>query len=216
MIRASCFSFEAAHNYYKVLARKQNFKNITMSLAKRIQMLDACQLGDAANNPSSHPLFNTEKQFGVLKKLNLQEVNVLRKAFDIYGLLPDLPISNVCRVSWVVIYGTRYRKGDMIIIDVDRNLLPIFSKIDVIWYVQQYVYFKVLLLETIDFDDKKQSYRVNLELQTTSIVTSENLVDYNTYHEKCLNNELFLPSKYSLKYILSEHVKGKNHLNLLT
>ena len=33
--RASCFSFESAHKYFKELARKQNFKNLPFSLAKR-------------------------------------------------------------------------------------------------------------------------------------------------------------------------------------
>ena len=37
LIRSSCFSYESTHNYYKVLARQQNFKNLPLSLAKRHQ-----------------------------------------------------------------------------------------------------------------------------------------------------------------------------------
>ena len=37
VIRSSSSSFEAAHQYFKQTARKQNFKNLPLSLAKRHQ-----------------------------------------------------------------------------------------------------------------------------------------------------------------------------------
>lgn len=64
MIRSSCFSFEAAHKYFKQIARKQNFKNLKLSLAKRHQLLECSNFGDSKENPSSHPLFATENFFG--------------------------------------------------------------------------------------------------------------------------------------------------------
>ena len=213
MIRASCFNFEAAHNYFKVLARKQNFKNLEMSLAKRIQLLDACHFGDAKNRPSSHPLFDNERKFGVMQKLNAEESDTLRTSFDNFGLLPDLAFRNVYHVSWVVIRGTRYRKQDIVLIDSVRNL-PIFGKIDTICFIYDYIYFNVTVLQTIGFDKRKQSYKVNATTGNTTIVPSDNLVDYNTYQQKQLNCHFFIPTKYCIKFILSEHAKGVNPLNL--
>ena len=42
--RVSSFSFESAHNYFKELAQKQNFKNFPVSLAKRHQKNGMLQL----------------------------------------------------------------------------------------------------------------------------------------------------------------------------
>jgi len=39
-IRYSCYSYEAAHNYFKSLGKVQNFKNLPYSLAKRYQYLE--------------------------------------------------------------------------------------------------------------------------------------------------------------------------------
>ena len=212
MIRASCFSFEAAHNFYKILARKQNFKNICLSLAKRIQMLDACNFGDAASNPSAHPLFKTEKKYGVLKKIDDQETASLRISLTLHGLLPGIHITNAYKVSWMMRYGTRYKKDDLVIISVANNL-PVFGKINVIWCVYDYVYFEVTLSTTIAFVHEMQSFKIDFLPTRKSIVASENLVDYNAYHAICLNNEFFVPPKYNITYILQEFSKGSNPLN---
>ena len=68
MVRSSCFSFESAHSYFKDLARKNNFKNLPLSLAKRHQFNECCNLRDPEANPSSHPLFSNEKTRGVTEK----------------------------------------------------------------------------------------------------------------------------------------------------
>ena len=46
MVRSSCFVFESAHNYFKQLASKQNFKNLELSLASRHQFLECSNFGD--------------------------------------------------------------------------------------------------------------------------------------------------------------------------
>ena len=51
--RASCFSFESAHNYFKELARKNNFKKLPVSLAKRHQKMESCNF---INNQLHHIL----------------------------------------------------------------------------------------------------------------------------------------------------------------
>ena len=69
LIRHSCFGFESAQNYFKEIARKQNFKNLTKSLAERCQMNECGNFADS-DNPHSHPLFSTERQYGVLTPLS--------------------------------------------------------------------------------------------------------------------------------------------------
>ena len=71
MVRSSCFSFEAAHKYFKELACKQNFKNLTMSLAKRNHFLECVNFVNE-ENPSS--LFATEKKFGVLRCVTAEKL----------------------------------------------------------------------------------------------------------------------------------------------
>ncbi len=90
MIRSSCFSFESAHNYFKQLARKQNFKNLPLSLAKRHQFNLCCNFGDPNEDPSSHPLFSSEKMYGVLKNLDEEMCLTLRQRFNLQGLLPGI------------------------------------------------------------------------------------------------------------------------------
>ena len=58
LIRSSCFSFEAAHNFFKQLGRKQNFKNLIISLAKRHQLFDCASFGDIREIPSTPIIFN--------------------------------------------------------------------------------------------------------------------------------------------------------------
>ena len=40
--RASCFSFEFTHNYFKELVHQQNFKSLPVPLAKRHQQVECC------------------------------------------------------------------------------------------------------------------------------------------------------------------------------
>ena len=66
LIRYSCFSFESAHNYFKEIARTQNFINLakSLALAQRCQLLECCNFGDSQENPDTHPLFSTDKKYG--------------------------------------------------------------------------------------------------------------------------------------------------------
>ena len=73
-IRASRFSFASAHNYFKELAQKKNFKNLLVSLAKRNQKMECCNFISKELTPDSHPLFATEKKFGDIKSMEDKEI----------------------------------------------------------------------------------------------------------------------------------------------
>ena len=66
LIRHSCFGFESEHKYFKELARKQNLKNLPKSFAERCQLQECSNFCDVSENASSHPLFSSERDYGIL------------------------------------------------------------------------------------------------------------------------------------------------------
>ncbi|XP_028417997.1 uncharacterized protein LOC114542721 [Dendronephthya gigantea] len=216
MVRSSCFSFESAHNYFKELARKQNFKNLPLSLAKRHQFNLCSNYGDSNENPSSHPLFSTEREYGVLKKAGAEVCLSLRERFDEHGLLPSIEIVNVYKVSWIKLFGTKFAKSGIIAIDVAGDpALPVFGVIVCIWSILDFTYFDVQLLETLSFDEKHQAYRVSESTEdVTGIYPYDSLVDFNVFHcKKDKENNKYVAVKYDLRDIIEEHIEGRNPLH---
>ena len=88
LICHSCFAFESAHNYFKELACKQNFKNLPKSLGERCQFKECGNFDDLNETPQSHPLFSSEKNFGSLTMASEQQKRYLREKLDLSALLP--------------------------------------------------------------------------------------------------------------------------------
>ena len=217
MIRASCFSFEAAHNYFKQLARKQNFKNLTLSLAKRHQFLDCVNFGDSKEDPSSHPLFGTERRYGVLRRVDDEKIKQFRKELDNFGLLPSITLRNVYKVSWIQLHGTKYCKAGNLAVDVTGDPpLPVFGCIKEIWMVSSFVYFEVSLYKTVCFEYNFQAYLVEIPSPSKDFICSyERLVDFNVFHEKFdENSNIYIPVKYDIDDIIEEHCKDCNPLHM--
>ena len=219
MVRSSCFSFESAHKYFKELARKQNFKNLPLSLARRNQYNECCSFGDPNENGNLHPLFSSEKTCGVTKKVDVESCQNLRVKFNASCILPGIELSNVFSASWIKLYGTKYKKTAIIAVDARGNpIQPLFGEICCIWVVNNYVYFEVYLLTTISFDFNHQAYQVssrNSERENSIVYSYESLVDYNVFHiKKDSNGTLYVPVKYDLDDIMEEHVYERNPLNV--
>ena len=93
-------------------------------MAKRHQLLESCNFGTQLKNENHHPLFAFEKKYGVLHT-EKEDIKVqLQNFFDDLALLPGIDLTSVYRVSWIQIYGTKYRKPAVIAIDVDNNSRP--------------------------------------------------------------------------------------------
>ncbi|XP_028418281.1 uncharacterized protein LOC114543534 [Dendronephthya gigantea] len=185
LIRHSCFAFESAHNFFKETARKQNFKNLTKSLAERCQMNECSNFADS-NNPQSHPLFSNERQYGVLTPLNEFGKKSLRLKLDDFGMLPGIVIDNAFKSSWVLCHGTKFRKNAVIMYSVNETTRsPLFATILDIWIVSDFVYFECSTLETTGFSEHYQAYGIEENKTSTQIVFCpyENLVDYNVFRE---------------------------------
>ena len=215
LIRSSCFAFESAHNYFKQLAPKQNFKNLIVSLATRHQFLECANFGDGSGNPAAHPLFSTEKKLGVLKRTTNAEVSNLRSNFDKFSLLPNTSLENVCRVSWIILHGTKYCNKGIIAVTISMEpALPIFGKIKEIWIIQDFVYFEVSILETVCMKSSYQTFKVKcIDDEEIFICPYERLVDFNVYHIKKVEQELYIPIKYDIDDIVEEYAIGSLLLN---
>ena len=131
MIRSSCYTFETARQYFKQTARKQNFKNLPLSLAKRHQLLECSYFGVASENFNSHPLFLSEKTFAVLRSVGEEKRNYLRNKFDESALLPGIEdLSGIHKTSWIILFSTKYCKECFIAIGCSGNPpVPIFGSI---------------------------------------------------------------------------------------
>ena len=128
MMCPCCSSFEAAHHYLKQTARKQNFTNLPLSLAKRHQLRECSYFGVASKNFNSQPLFSSERTFGVLQSVSEQKRSYLRNKFDESALLPGTEdLAGIHKTSWIILFGTKYCKECLIVIGCSGNPpIPIF------------------------------------------------------------------------------------------
>ena len=216
LIRHSCFGFESAHNYFKEVARRQNFKNLTKSLAERCQLNECSNFADPNDKSSCHPLFSSERKYGVLNCANELSRKSLRSKLDMFGMIPGVELQNVYRTSWVICHGTKFCKGGFIMYSVNELLmLPIFASITEIWVIGDFIYFECLPFETQCFSNTYQAYQIK-ESSTESghiISAYEHLVDYNIFHvhKDCLK-DLYISVKYEIKDLMMQHLKGCNPL----
>lgn len=186
-----------------------------MSLAERCQLLECSNFGDSTENGSSHPLFSSMRNYGVLSYVQDAVKRKLRTKFNSCGLLPGIELSNVYNVSWIVCHGTKFCKDGVIICHVTDSLLPIMGSIKQIWVVSDFIYFEYLQFETLCFSDIYQAYKVKeiSDTLTHSICSYESLVDYNVFHVHVNHlEEMYIPVKYDICDLMEQHVKGKNPL----
>ena len=212
--RASCFSFESAHNYFKELARKQNFTNLPFFLAKRHQKIECCNFINNQLTPELHALFATEKKFGVIKLMEDNETADIRIKFQRSGLLPEVTLKSVYVVSWVACFGTKYKSKAVLAYDADpATLLPKFGKIEMIYQVLGFIYFELTKFNTEGFSKTFQSYEIYENINNSTTIVSYAHLDYNVYHSKIVaNHGSYIPLKYSLTDLITQHLQEHNPL----
>lgn len=216
LIRHSCFGFESAHNYFKEIARKQNFKNLPKSLAERCQLNECGNFGDPDEKGSSHPLFSTERNYGVLTLANESSKESFRSQLDTFGMLPGVHLEHLYRTTWVMWCGTKFCKNGVVACEVDETfMLPVFGKIKEIWIISDFIYFECVLLDTITFSEDYQAYYVKEAINEARhiLCPHENLVDYNVFHiHKDHQKNMYISVKYHIKDLMAQHLKGSNPL----
>ena len=81
--------------------------------------------------PDSHPLFATEKKFGVIKLMEDNEIADIQIKFQRSGLLPGITLKSVYVLSWVAYFRTKYKSKAILANDGDpATLLPMFGKVE--------------------------------------------------------------------------------------
>ena len=169
---------------------------------------------DFINNqltPDSHPLFATEKTFGVIKLMEDNKTADILIKFQRSGLLPRVTLKSVYVVS-VACFGTKCKSKAILAYDADpATLLPKSGKIDRIYQV---IYFELTKLNVEGFSKTFQSYEIYEDINNnTTIVSYDNLLDYNVYHSKIIaNHGSFIPLKYSLTHLITQHLQEHNPL----
>ncbi|XP_065675853.1 uncharacterized protein LOC136092063 [Hydra vulgaris] len=195
LVRSLFFSFEAAHRYFKETAQKQNFKSLKFSLAKRCQFLECLNFGNSFAEKNSHPFFASDKKCGVLSSLSNDYLRTLRSDMDACSLLPGFEIKYAYKVSWIILYGTKYATNGIIAVSVIGDPpVPKIVQIKKITLISDYVYFKVNPYHTILFEKKFQSYCLEIESLISYTVPFKELVGYNVFHIKFSPNGLIYVS----------------------
>ena len=77
-----------------------------------------------------------------------------------------------------------------------------------------FVYFELTKFNTEVFSKSFQSYEIYENINnSTAVVFYDNLLDYNVYHSKIVaNHGCFLPLKYSLADLMTQHLQETNPL----
>ena len=150
MLSVCCVSALNLHTLnLKELAQKQNFKNLPVSLAERHQKMEYCNFINNQLTSNAHPLFATQKKFGVLKFMEDNGVTDIQMKFQRSGLLPGVTLKSVYVVSWNACFRTKYKSKAIFANDTDpATVLPKFWKIERISQVLGFVYFEVTKFNT--------------------------------------------------------------------
>lgn len=124
-----CFRFEAKHKLFKDIAHCANqYKNVPYTLAFRHQ-LKQCLHHQSLNFLFSEFEVKTTTMHLSLLELNIQQLIKVKIKSD-----------NILNVTQILIAGTEYRNGDIVVIDFVQGE-PLFGKIEVILLHEKDVWF---------------------------------------------------------------------------
>nr|XP_058967542.1 uncharacterized protein LOC131794053 isoform X2 [Pocillopora verrucosa] len=197
LVRNWAMRFEAKHNYFKKLVDNiNNFKNITYSLAMRHQALQTYRMQSSQGNYLRVSLeigpavgrVTTVQEAGVEDEL--QEADPQTKGD-----------SSLTRTSWVKVYGTKYVKGDVIVIDYHHGF-PILGKIQKVLVVERHiVWFQYLKINVTEFVCHLNAFKVQ-QLNEIRYIKQSELLDYYPLGLVkgfgCYANQVFVTLKYRL------------------
>ena len=177
--------------------------------------MECCNFINNQLTPESHPLFATEKNFGVITLMEHNETADIQIKFERSGLLPGVTLKSLYVVSLVACFGTEYKYKAILAHDADPALLlPKFGKRERIYQVLGFIYFELTKFNTGGFSKTFQSYELNQNINnSTAIISYDNLLNYNVYHSKIVANYgSFIPLKCSLTDLMTQHLQEHNPL----
>lgn len=171
LVRNWAMRFEAKHNYFKKLSYKiNNFKNITYSLAKRHQALQAYLLQASAGN-----FLKMSLEAGPGKRSTVGDFD---HAHELHGIDPLITAeSTLVRTSWVKVYGTKYARGCVVVVALHHGV-PIFGKVEQILIVGEIVILRYKRLRVLEYVSHLNAYKV-VELNEIACIKQKELKDFH-------------------------------------
>lgn len=136
--------FEAKHRVFK--STLKNFKNITVSLAKKHQM-------SIASNWETSPLNHVE--YGPLKTFNVDN----EENGEMFAQALPAEAKDIFSTNWVKISGVEYRAG-LVICSGTEQEMPVFCRIKKMLLVNSVIYFIVNKLMVDHFSEHFHAYNV--------------------------------------------------------
>ncbi|XP_066933444.1 uncharacterized protein [Clytia hemisphaerica] len=197
-VRYSCMRFEAMHKTFKSFLPFCNFSHLETSLANRY-----------LKHTATSSFLCSSREDGPGKSIPPAEMDLIRKKhpFD------DFPVHS-SYLNWITLNGTKYiARHCFLAVDADSNTeLPMFGKLVKIICAKVPI-FVLSMLETFRFDNDFVGYQVSPEFSQEQMKPFTGLLDYNIYQVvKNQADDRFVPLKYDLCDIISEHICGNNPL----
>ena len=198
LINYWCMRFESKHQYFKRKSRKSSFKNICLSLAKGHQKRAASFL-----TGECHLLFKNSS--GKVQQLSGDDLEDAKRELNNFLNMEVSLVTIVFRTSWITVHGTKYIPDECILLTKCENETPIFGALRVIWVVNhQIVVFRVSILETLNFNEHLNAYRVQQSPQAAGLdlVSQDQLLSHEVMHIFHFDGDQYISPKTSLTDLL--------------
>ena len=173
-----------------------------MPLAKRQQKLKCCNFCNFINNKT-----------GVFKSYDINKITRLHKRFSEDGLLPGFTLRSVYVGSWIISYGKKCKRV------AHAAFLSKFGKTETVFLIHGFMYFKVLLNNTVKLNEMLQSNEI-----TKSLIRNSKVLYMRAYSIIMCTTEQksktqgqeeavgLIPIKYSLFDLIEEQNTANNPL----
>ncbi|KAM7426608.1 hypothetical protein ABFA07_022132 [Porites harrisoni] len=198
LVRNWAMRFEAKHNYFKKLVERiNNFKNISYSLARRHQALQAYLL-----QSSTGSFLRMTVDVGPGRKTTVLESGYLEHLQEIYPEIAEE--STLTKTTWAKVYGTKYSRGYAIIVDI-RHGIPSFGEIkEVLILDGSEVLLQYTALSVLEYVTHLNAYKVTPGNKVSYIKQAE-LVDFHPLGKcrgfGCYASNFFVVLKYRIDYL---------------
>jgi len=160
-----CMRFEAVHAWFKSLARVvRSVKNIPWSLAYRYESLRCVQLNSAPGIQPTCFLYSGDL---ISEGVNIPFRNLEQPFEDVLiPLLLDVDVNECIVMSTpkVIVHGTQYLHGSVVLLTCNEDDMPVFGKITNIYVHNRVIFFIILPYETVTFSQSLNAYRIRVDV----------------------------------------------------
>ncbi|KAE8738371.1 hypothetical protein FOCC_FOCC016149 [Frankliniella occidentalis] len=171
-----CMRFEAAHSYYKTIARAiRNFKNLPWSLANRQEALRCFELWQMPGSPSPRYLYSGH-QIKCGKQILISQTEVADALFRVIRNV-DRETVRAMSSPQIIVHGTTYQHDSVILVSCEEDQMPVFAKVKEILVYREENYLVYQTFETLDYSFRLNAYNVKpCSTLETSVINIKDLL----------------------------------------